>query len=74
MGTGKTQLEKHYKNVVGLDFQDYKYIYDKSIRHLPLEQRKGQTSLRTKNPDYPNNFYNNHFSNSRQFWGVCRLI
>lgn len=56
MGTGKTQLEKHYKNVVDLDFQDYKYIYDKTIKHLPLEQRKGQTSLRTENPEYPNNF------------------
>lgn len=58
MGTGKTELEHQYKNIIDLDFQDYKYIYDKSIRHLPLEQRKGQTSLRTENPDYPNNFIN----------------
>lgn len=58
MGTGKTELEHQYKNVIDLDFQDYKYIYDKSIRHLPLEQRKGQTSLRTENPNYPNNFIN----------------
>lgn len=56
MGTGKTELEKRYKNVVDFDFQDYKYIYDESIRHLPLEQRKGNVSLRTENPDYPNNF------------------
>lgn len=58
MGTGKTELEHQYKNVIDLDFQDYKYIYDESIRHLPLEKRKGQTSLRTENPNYPNNFIN----------------
>lgn len=45
MGTGKTELEYRYNNVVDLDFQDYKYIYDESIRDLPLEQRKGQTSF-----------------------------
>lgn len=56
MGTGKTELENHYNNVIDLDFQDYMYIYDESIRHLPLEQRKGQTSLRTKNSEYPSNF------------------
>lgn len=58
MGTGKTELEYRYNNVVDLDFQDYKYIYDESIRALPLEQRKGQTSLRVENPEYPNNFIN----------------
>lgn len=58
MGTGKTELERRYNNVIDLDFQDYKYVYDESIRHLPLEQRKGQTSLRTENPEYPNNFIN----------------
>lgn len=56
MGTGKTELESRYKNVVDFDFQDYKYIYDESIRHLPLEQRKGSTHLRNENPDYPKNF------------------
>lgn len=56
MGTGKTELENRYDNVVDFDFQDYKYIYDESIRHLPLEQRKGSTSLRTENPNYPENF------------------
>ena len=40
MGTGKTELEKHYDNVIDLDFQDYKYIYDESIQHLPLEKDK----------------------------------
>lgn len=58
MGTGKTELEYRYKNVIDLDFQDYKYIYDETIRYLPLEQRKGQTSLRTENPEYPSNFIN----------------
>lgn len=56
MGTGKTELENRYKNVVDFDFQDYKYIYDESIRHLPLEQRKGSVNLRTENPNYPKNF------------------
>ena len=56
MGTGKTELKNKYENVVDFDFQDYKYIYDESIRHLPLEQRKGSTNLRTENPDYPKNF------------------
>lgn len=56
MGTGKTELEKGYENVVDFDFQDYKYIYDEKIRHLPLEQRKGNIDLRTENKDYPKNF------------------
>lgn len=56
MGTGKTKLENMYSNVVDFDFQDYKYIYDESIRHLPLEQRKGSVNLRTENPNYPKNF------------------
>lgn len=56
MGTGKTELEKNYENVLDFDFQDYKYIYDESIRHLPLEERKGNTKLRIENPDYPKNF------------------
>lgn len=58
MGTGKTELEYRYNNVIDLDFQDYKYIYDETIRYLPLEQRKGRTSLRIENPEYPNNFIN----------------
>ncbi len=56
MGTGKTELENRYENIVDFDFQDYKYIYDESIRHLPLEQRKGNANLRTENPNYPKNF------------------
>ena len=30
MGTGKTELENKYDNVIDFDFQDYKYIYDES--------------------------------------------
>lgn len=56
MGTGKTELEKRNSNVIDFDFQDYKYIYDERIRHLPLEQRKGSVNLRTENPEYPKNF------------------
>ena len=56
MGTGKTELEKRYKNVIDFDFQDYKYIYDESISHLPLELRKGNVSLRKENKNYPQNF------------------
>ena len=58
MGTGKTELAKKYNNIIDLDFQDYKYIYDKSIRDLPLEKRKGSVSLRTENIEYPSNFIN----------------
>ena len=58
MGTGKTELSKKFKNVIDLDFLDYRYIYDISIRHLPLEQRKGQVHLRTINEEYPNNYIN----------------
>ncbi len=56
MGTGKTYLEKNYENIVDFDFQDYKYIYDESIRHLPLEKRKGSVNLRKENLLYPDNF------------------
>ena len=28
MGTGKTELENRYDNIVDFDFQDYRYIYD----------------------------------------------
>lgn len=58
MGTGKTELAKKYNNIIDLDFQDYKYIYDKSIRDLPLEKRKGTVALRTENIEYPSNFIN----------------
>jgi len=56
MGTGKTELEQRYENIADFDFQDFKFVYDKSIAHLPLEQRKGNVNLRTENFDYPRNF------------------
>ncbi|MCL2672770.1 MAG: hypothetical protein FWF01_00065 [Alphaproteobacteria bacterium] len=56
MGSGKTEAEKRYLNVLDMDFQDFKFVYDKSIAHLPLEQRKGNTALRAENPDYPGNW------------------
>lgn len=58
MSTEKTELEKLYKNVVYFDFQDFKYIYDESVRDLPLEQRKEFVNLRVDNPNYPINFLN----------------
>ena len=57
-GTGKTETAKRYSNVVDLDFTDYKYIYDKSARHLPVGLLKGNDKVRTENPDYPQNFIN----------------
>jgi hypothetical protein len=42
MGTGKTEVARRYQNVVDHDFQDYKFIYDKSIAHLPIVIKRGQ--------------------------------
>jgi len=56
MGSGKTEAEKRYSNILDIDFQDFKFIYDKSIAHLPLEQRKGNVALRSENPAYPSNW------------------
>ena len=56
MGTGKTWCEQKYSNIFDFDFQDFKFVYDKSIAHLPLEQRKGNVALRTENPAYPKNW------------------
>lgn len=58
MGTGKTWLADKYDSIVDFDHQDYRYIYDESIKNLPLEQRKGNDKLRTLNPLYPKNFIN----------------
>lgn len=57
-GTGKTVTSQKLINVIDFEHQDYRYIYDESIRHLPLEQRKGSSNLRKDNPDWPNNFIN----------------
>lgn len=58
-GSGKTELEKQYENVVDFEHQDFRYVYDESIRHLPLELRKGSTDLRKDNPEWPENFLTN---------------
>lgn len=58
-GCGKTELEKRYQGVVDFEHQDFRYIYDESIRDLPLELRKGATDLREDNPEWPENFLTN---------------
>ena len=55
-GTGKTKLCEIYDNIIDFEHQDYKWIYDESIRNLPLDQRKGRVDLRKENPDFPKNF------------------
>jgi len=55
-GSGKTYLADHYKNVSDFEFQHYRYDYGE-YKHLPLEQLKGRTEIRTKNLDWPNNFF-----------------
>lgn len=55
-GSGKTYLADHYKNVSDFEFQHYRYDYGE-YKHLPLEQLKGRTEIRTNNPDWPNNFF-----------------
>lgn len=55
-GSGKTYLADHYKNVSDFEFQHYRYDYGE-FKHLPLEQLKGRTDIRTIKPDWPNNFF-----------------
>lgn len=55
-GSGKTYLAEHYKNVSDFEFQHYRYDYGE-YKHLPLEQLKGRTEIRTVKPDWPNNFF-----------------
>ncbi len=61
-GSGKTELERQYEDVVDFEHQDFRYVYDESIRHLPLELRKGSTDLRKDNPEWPENFLTNALS------------
>lgn len=56
-GSGKTYLSDNYKNVCDFEFQHYRYDYG-DYKHLPLEQLKGRTDIRTIKPDWPNNFFN----------------
>jgi hypothetical protein len=55
-GSGKTYLVDNYRNVSDFEFQHYRYDYGE-YKHLPLEQLKGRTEIRTNNPDWPNNFF-----------------
>ena len=66
-GSGKTYLADHYKNVSDFEFQHYRYDYGE-YKHLPLEQLKGRTEIRTNNPDWPKNFFkalDNELKNGR---------
>lgn len=55
-GSGKTYLADNFKNVSDFEFQHYRYDYGK-YKHLPLEQLKGRTEIRTDKPDWPQNFF-----------------
>lgn len=55
-GSGKTYLADHYKNISDFEFQHYRYDYGEH-KHLPLEQLKGRTEIRTNNLDWPQNFF-----------------
>lgn len=55
-GSGKTYIADNYKNVSDFEFQHYRYDYGE-YKHLPLEQLKGRTEIRTNNPNWPNNFF-----------------
>ena len=52
---GKTYLGKKYKNVIDLESSSYKYD-NTEIINIPPEERKG--TIRRKNPNWPNNYYN----------------
>ena len=56
-GSGKTFLANNYENVSDFEFQHYRYDYG-DYKHLPLEQLKGRTEIRTDNPGWPKNFFN----------------
>lgn len=55
-GSGKTYLADNFSNVSDFEFQHYRYDYGE-YKHLPLEQLKGRTEIRTNNPDWPQNFF-----------------
>jgi hypothetical protein len=56
-GSGKTFLADNYEKVSDFEFQHYRYDYGE-YKHLPLEQLKGRTEIRTKNINWPKNFFN----------------
>ena len=65
-GSGKTELERQYEDVVDFEHQDFRYVYDESIRHLPLELRKGSADLRKDKPEWPENFLTNALSEKKK--------
>lgn len=55
-GSGKTYLADHFKNVSDFEFHHYRYDYGE-YKHLPIEQLKGRTDIRTIKTDWPKNFF-----------------
>jgi adenylate kinase family enzyme len=55
-GSGKTYLADNFQDVSDFEFQHYRYDYGE-YKHLPLEQLKGRTEIRTDNPNWPENFF-----------------
>jgi len=55
-GSGKTFIADNYNDVSDLEFQHYRWDYGE-YKNLPLEQLKGRKDLRTNNPLWPYNFF-----------------
>ena len=62
---GKSTLAKKYSNVMDIEIINFEYIIDEELAKIPIEQRKGIKN-RTKNPDYPLNYYNEIISSLKQ--------
>ena len=57
-GTGKTSCAKKYDNVYDFDHLLYKYSYPKEvIENKTFEELKGLTQIRTKEPNWPENYF-----------------
>ena len=53
---GKSTLAEKYSNVIDLESSNFEYIIDEDLKKIPVEKRKGLKN-RTKNPDYPVNYF-----------------
>ena len=62
---GKSTLAKKYSNVIDLESSNFEYLIDENLKKMPAEQRKGLKS-RTKNPEWPLNYYNELISNAKK--------
>ena len=62
---GKSTLAKKYSNVIDVESSNFEYLIDEELKKISVEQRKGLKS-RTKNPDYPLNYYNELISNLKK--------